>query len=180
MTRTGLEKLLKDLRGARIGIVGDFCLDAYWHLDSALSEPSIETGLATRAVRDQRYSPGGAGNVAANLVSLGVTAVRAFGVLGDDPFGREMLRIFAAMEIDCAGMLVQETGWSTPVYVKPVEDGAELNRVDFGDGNTFDPAVGERLLAALRAALPTLDLVIVNQQLARGIHTEAFRAGSPG
>ena len=43
--------------------------------------------------------------------------------------------------------------------------------------NALDPAVGERLLATLRAALPTLDLVIVNQQLVRGIHTEAFRAG---
>jgi rfaE bifunctional protein kinase chain/domain len=180
MTRTGLERLLADIHGARIGIVGDFCLDAYWHLDSSLSEPSIETGLATRAVREQRYSPGGAGNVAANLVALGVGAVRTFGVLGDDPFGREMLRLFADRGIDAAGMLVQPTGWNTPVYVKPVEDGTELNRIDFGNANALDAAVGERLLATLAAALPTLDLVIVNQQLAHGIHTGAFRRGLAG
>lgn len=180
MTRTELERLLSDIRGTRIGIVGDFCLDAYWHLDSSLSEPSIETGLATRAVRDQRYSPGGAGNVAANLLALGAGSVRAFGVLGDDPFGRELLRIFAGMSVDCGGMLTQPSAWSTPVYVKPVEAGAEQNRIDFGTANELDPAVGTRLLDLLRAALPSLDLVIVNQQLARGVHTEAFRRGLAG
>lgn len=175
MIRTELESLLADVRRVRIGIVGDFCLDAYWDLDPSLSEPSVETGLPTRAVRAQRYSPGGAGNVVANLVSLGVGAVRAFGVLGDDPFGREMLRIFGRLGIDSSAMLVQDSGWSTPVYVKPVEAGAESNRIDFGNANALDPAVGSRLAGALRAALPSLDLVIVNQQLSRGIHTEAFR-----
>jgi len=177
MSRAELERLLADLHRARIGIVGDFCLDAYWELDPSLSEPSIETGLATRAVRTQRYSPGGAGNVAANLVSLGVGSVRAFGVLGDDPFGREMLRILERLGIDGSGMLVQDSLWSTAVYVKPIEAGAEANRIDFGYANALDPAVAARLLETLRAALPTLDLVIVNQQLAHGIHTEEFRRG---
>ena len=171
MDRSGLEALLADVRRVRIGIVGDFCLDAYWDLDPSLSEPSIETGLPTRAVRAQRYAPGGAGNVAANLVSLGAGTVRAFGVVGDDPFGREMLRILAAGSIDAAGMQIQAAGWSTAVYVKPVESGVEQNRIDFGNANALDPAVGGRLLASLRAALPSLDLVVVNQELAHGIHT---------
>jgi bifunctional ADP-heptose synthase (sugar kinase/adenylyltransferase)/phosphoglycolate phosphatase-like HAD superfamily hydrolase len=175
MGRSELESLLADVRRVRIGIVGDFCLDAYWDLDSSLSEPSIETGLPTRAVRAQRCSLGGAGNVAANLVSLGVGVVRAFGVLGDDPFGREMLRLFAAGRIDAAGMQVQPAEWSTAVYVKPVESGAEQNRIDFGNANELDSAVGGRLLASLRAALPSLDLVVVNQQLVHGIHTPELR-----
>jgi bifunctional ADP-heptose synthase (sugar kinase/adenylyltransferase)/phosphoglycolate phosphatase-like HAD superfamily hydrolase len=177
MGMTDLESLLDDVRRVRIGIVGDFCLDAYWDLDSSLSETSIETGLPTKAVRSQRYAPGGAGNVAANLVGLGVGTIRAFGVLGDDPFGREMPRILAAMGIDASGMLVQAAAWNTPVYAKPVEAGAELNRIDFGAANSLDPAVGARLLESLRAALPSLDLVVVNQQLVHGIHTEAFRGG---
>ncbi len=82
MTRAELEGLLADIRKVRIGIVGDFCLDAYWSMDRSLSELSIETGLETRAVRAQRYSLGGAGNVAANLAAMAVGSVRAFGVLG--------------------------------------------------------------------------------------------------
>ena len=62
------------MRDVRIGILGDFCLDAYLLIDPAASEASVETGLSTRPVRTQRYSLGGAGNVASNLLAMGVTA----------------------------------------------------------------------------------------------------------
>jgi rfaE bifunctional protein kinase chain/domain len=175
MKRSELESLLAAARKVRIGVVGDFCLDAYWHLDASLSEISVETGIATRPVRLQRYSRGGAGNVAANLVALGVARVAGFGLIGNDPFGREMLRIFEATGIDARGMIVQESGWNSPVYIKPVEGESEQARIDFGNDNLLDPRIGGAVLRVLRDALASLDLVIVNQQLLRGIHTEEFR-----
>ncbi len=175
MTRSELEALLGRIRRVSIGVVGDFCLDSYWELDPSLSEISIETGLATRAVRAQRYSLGGAGNVANNLVAMGVGRVCAFGVLGDDPFGREMLRVLQAAGIETTGVVVQDHGWSTPVYIKPLEAGKEQGRIDFGSANALDPRVGRSLLEALRKDLAGLDLVIINQQLPYGIHTEELR-----
>jgi len=175
MTPHQLDDLLSRISRARIGVIGDFCLDAYWTLDASLSEISIETGLATRPVRSQRCSLGGAGNVAANLAALGVTDVRAFAVVGDDPFGREMTRLLQEIRVDLRGVLVQEKRWDTPVYIKPVEGDSEQSRIDFGNANELDAATAERLLAALRDALPELDLVIVNQQLMHGIHTEEVR-----
>jgi rfaE bifunctional protein kinase chain/domain len=180
MTREQLDALLARVARARIGVIGDFCLDAYWNLEASLSEISVETGLATRAVRSQRYSLGGASNVAANLAALGVGEVRAFAVLGDDPFGPELRRLLDAIGVDVRGVLVQASGWNTPVYVKPVEGDTEQNRIDFGNANHLDPGVGEKLLAALRAALGELDLVIINQQLLHGIHTEGFRVALAG
>jgi rfaE bifunctional protein kinase chain/domain len=175
MTRELLERLLDDITGVRIGVIGDFCLDAYWILDASLSEISIETGLATRPVRSQRYSLGGAGNVVNNLVAMGVTKVSAFGVVGSDPFGREMARILASLGVNIDGMLVQDHAWDTPVYIKPVEGEAEQGRIDFGNANSLEPAVGRTLVAALGEALPRLDLLIINQQLLHGIHTEETR-----
>jgi rfaE bifunctional protein kinase chain/domain len=180
LTSDRLDHLLSRISRARIGVIGDFCLDAYWTLDASLSEISVETGLATRPVRRQRYSLGGAGNVAANLGALGAAAVRAFAVLGDDPFGREMKRLLDVIHVDQRGVLVQEEGWDTPVYIKPVEGDSEQGRIDFGNANELNPAAGERLLAALRGALGELDVVIVNQQLLHGIHTEGFRAALAG
>ena len=58
MTRERLEELLQLIRSVRIGVIGDFCIDAYWMIDPSLSEISVETGLPTRAVRLQRYSAG--------------------------------------------------------------------------------------------------------------------------
>lgn len=176
MTRNELEVLLGDIRRARIGVIGDYCLDAYWNFDPSLSEISIETGLATRAVRSQRYSLGGAGNVANNLVAMGVGRVSAFGVLGVDPFRGEMMRIMQAAGIETRGALMQDHDWSTPVYVKPIESGSEQGRIDFGGANALDPAVGRSLVDALEKELAGLDLVIINQQLPHGIHTEQFRS----
>jgi len=170
-----LRAILDAIRDVRIGVIGDFCLDAYWILDPSLSEISVETGLATRAVRAQRYSLGGAGNVVSNLLAMGVARVSAFGVLGTDPFAQEMMRILKASGVNAAGMLVQESDWATPVYVKPVAEDVEQARIDFGNANTLSSSTGRALLERLSAALPDLDLVIINQQLLHGIHTEELR-----
>jgi rfaE bifunctional protein kinase chain/domain len=177
MKRSDIEVLLADIRGARVAVVGDYCLDAYWDLDTSLSEISIETGLATKAVRHQRYSPGGAGNVTANLVAMGVRQVEAVGVLGDDPFGRELLRLLQGEGTGIGGIAIQDHDWATPVYIKPFENGKEQGRIDLGGANRLDSTVSTNLLAALRQRLSALDVVIINQQLPRGIHTEELRAG---
>lgn len=170
-----LESILSAIPRVRIAVVGDFCLDAYWSLDPAGSRPSVETGLPTRAVRESRFSLGGAGNVAANLAALGVGRVAAFGVAGDDPFGREMRRLLEGIRVDAEGLLVQAGDWSTPTYIKPVEGGAEQNRLDFGGWNALSGASASRLTDLLREAVRDLDAVIINQQLPRGLHADAFR-----
>ena len=88
-----LSLLLESMHGAKVAVAGDFCLDSYWHLDEGPEEASIETGLPVRRVVSQRYSPGGAGNVVANLVALGVGEVRAIGVYGGDPFGPVLVKL---------------------------------------------------------------------------------------
>ena len=175
LTGSRLGALLERIRSVRVAVIGDFCLDAYLLLDRSRSEVSIETGLETRAVREQRYSPGGAGNVAANCAALGVGRVEALGVAGSDPYGAEMRKVLGSLGIDVGGLLVQERGWSTHVYTKAILDGDELNRFDFGNFNSLDPSTSHALLSRLEGRLPELDCVIINQQVRWGIHTEAFR-----
>ncbi len=173
----GLAELLERVRGARLAIVGDFCLDAYLILDQSRAEVSIETGLETRAVREHRYSPGGAGNVAANCAALGVATVHAFGVVGPDLYGVEIRRQLEAMGVRTGALLVQREGWSTHVYTKAIQGDAELNRVDFGNFNGLAPETGTALLGRLEAMLTELDCVIINQQVRWGIQTDEFRRG---
>jgi len=171
LTKISLTELLEALPQVRIGVLGDFCLDVYWTMDDTAAERSVETGLSTRPVRGQQCSLGGAGNVVNNLLALGAGRVAAFGVLGDDSFGREMRRIMEGRGADCANVLSQASGWDTPVYIKPIRDGREEGRVDFGNYNRLLDETGAALIARLRASLPELDAVIVNQQLRSGIHT---------
>jgi bifunctional ADP-heptose synthase (sugar kinase/adenylyltransferase)/beta-phosphoglucomutase-like phosphatase (HAD superfamily) len=170
-----LQDLLTRIRDVHIGILGDFCLDAYFMLNSGASEVSLETGLATRPVRTQRYSLGGAGNVAANLCAMGVRQISALGVIGRDPFGREMETLLNKKGIDTTGLCVQEQEWDTHVYAKPYERNREEQRIDFGNFNQLLPATVRSLLDSLAAILSHVDLMIINQQVLRGIHTEEFR-----
>ena len=175
MKKEQLLKILKDISAVKIAVLGDFCCDAYWFIDEAMSEISVETNQATRPVRQQRYSLGGAGNVTNNLAAIGIKEIRAFGVIGTDPFGAEMKRIMTATGIDPTNLLVQEEEWYTHTYAKPYIDDFELNRVDFGNYNVLSIETADRLIESLVREIPKVDLVIINQQVPSGIHTEYFR-----
>ena len=166
-----LEACLAAIPKARVTVFGDFCLDAYWLIDPDEGELSIETGLPVRRVRRQRYGLGGAGNVVANLVDLGVGQVRAVGLVGDDLFGRQMLEMLRRLDVDARGMLTGSGGWQTQVYAKPCVGEEEQSRIDFGPFNTLTEADAEALSAELDRAAGGSEAVILNQQVPAGVST---------
>ena len=171
-----LEQLLGRLPSARVAVFGDLCLDAYWVLADTPGEPSLETGLPVRRVAAQRYSPGGAGNVAANLAALGVGHVEVIGLVGADLFGEELLRQLAGRGLPTTGVLQGPAGWQTCVYAKPCQGTSELNRLDFGGGNPSAPEVWPELLARLEKAAESCPVVVINQQVSPGWTAEALAA----
>lgn len=175
MKKEQLQKILKDISGVKIAVVGDFCLDAYWFIDETMSEISVETNQATRPVGQQKYSLGGAGNVTNNLAAMAIKDIRAFGVIGTDPFGAEMVRVMKASGIDPRNLLIQEEEWSTHAYAKPYINDTELNRVDFGNYNKLSAATADRLIASLIKEIPEVDIVLINQQVPSGIHIDYFK-----
>ena len=170
-----LQKVLNDISKVKIAVVGDFCVDAYWFINKSKSELSIETGHMTTPVKQQEYSLGGAGNVANNLTAMGVRDVRAFGVIGYDPFGAEMVKIMEENGINPQNLILQKENWSTLVYTKPIIDDVEQSRIDFGNFNEMTNETADKLLELLRFEIPQVDLIIINQQVLAGIHTEYFR-----
>ena len=175
MKKEQLQKILHDISRIRIAIIGDFCLDAYWFVDEAMSEISVETSLTTRPVSVQRYSLGGAGNVANNLAAMGIKDIRVFGVIGTDPFGTEMVHIMRDAGIDTTNLLIQEHEWDTHTYAKPYIENNELNRMDFGNFNKLSVETADRLINNLIKVVNDVDIVIINQQVPSGIHTENFK-----
>ncbi|MGI6573805.1 MAG: PfkB family carbohydrate kinase [Fermentimonas sp.] len=175
MEKEKLTELLRKVSRVKVAVVGDFCLDAYWFIDETKSEVSIETGQYTRPVKKQHYSLGGAGNVTANLAAMGVKDVRAFGVIGTDPFGYEMAKIMEASGINSKKLITQAESWSTHVYTKPYVEGVEEGRIDFGNFNELSEETASRLIDLLVDDVPEMDVIIINQQVTSGIHTPYFR-----
>ena len=163
-----LDEALDRLPGARVAVFGDFCLDAYWLIDPDEGELSVETGLPVRRVRRQRYSLGGAANVAANLCDLKVARVRAVGLVGDDLFGELLRKLLTERGTDTAGLLSCQDDWQTMVFGKPHVRDEEQNRIDFGGFNAVRPETMDRLAGELARAAQACPVVILNQQIPAG------------
>ena len=166
-----LDAALEAVGGAKIAVFGDFCVDAYWLIDTSEEELSVETGLPVRRVRRQRYSLGGAGNVVANLVDLGVGQVRPIGLVGDDLFGRLMLQQLQGLGVSADEMLCCQDDWQTMVFAKPCVGDAEQKRIDFGAFNAVAEESVRLLAGRLEAVANQVDAVILNQQVPAGVST---------
>ena len=175
MKKEQLQQILKETSIVKIAVIGDFCLDAYWFIDESKSEISVETGNATQPIQKQKYSLGGAGNVTNNLAAMGVGDVRAFGVIGDDPFASAMVGLMEKAGIKTNNLLTQQDKWSTHVYAKPYVADVEQNRIDFGNFNQLSNSVADQLIQNLKNEIPDVDLVIINEQVISGIHTNYFK-----
>ncbi len=77
--------------------------------------------------------------------------------------------------IDTRNLLIQENDWATHVYIKPYIDEAEQSRIDFGNYNKLAEETANLLIQRLTGEVNEVDLVIINQQVLSGIHTEYFR-----
>ncbi len=171
MNKSRLFEILERIKNTNVGVVGDFCLDAYWQLDTSPPELSLETGKPTQAVVKQRYSLGAAGNIVNNLVDIGTGKVYAFGVTSDDLFGRELLLQLKKQHVETSGIIIQNTGWDTSVYAKPYLGMEEQNRIDFGRFNIISADAERRLIEQIKRNIPNINALIINQQLSTGIYS---------
>ena len=160
MNSERLETLLARIQQLRIAVLGDFALDFYFDVQTSTAEFSIETTKEVHLASQPRAYLGGAGNVAKNLAILGAQ-VSAFGVRGNDLFGREMAHQMAALSIDATN--IRETKIDTPTYSKPMSGNEELNRIDFGTRSPNFQDQTSELIKALEAA--DFHWVIINEQL---------------
>ena len=166
-------EILARIARVRVAVCGDFCLDAYWMLNPSGGEVSAETGLRAQAVGRHYYSLGGAANVVANVAALRPASVRAIGIVGDDLFGRELLRQLHGLAVDTTGMIVQPSRFDTVTYGKRYGDDQEEPRIDFGFFNQRSENTDAAVLSHLRRAIEQCDAVIFNQQVPGGL-SEAF------
>ncbi len=173
-TRERLKEILEKIKETKIGIYGDFCLDAYWILDPRGSEISLETGLKASAVVEQHYSLGGASNVAANLSALNPKEIRAFGIYGNDVFGKEMITQLNGINVNTDGMIIQTDNFDTYTFSKLLLNGKEQPRIDFGTYNKRSKEVDNKLIKAINKAVAKVDIFILNQQVPNSITNPEF------
>lgn len=114
VSRERLLALLPTLAGRRIAVAGDYVLDrfVFGHPKRVSREAPV---LILRFAREESL-PGGAGNTAANVRSLGGVPL-PLGLVGDDPEGAALKKILEDRGIDTGGLAVAR-GYATPTKTR--------------------------------------------------------------
>ena len=155
-------------------VLGDFMLDQQLYGDA--ERLSADAPVPVLRVTRQEAMPGGAGNLAQDLVALGGT-VRVFGVTGEDAEGELLREHLAASGIDATGLIADA---SRPTTVKRNLIGLaqhrhpqKMFRVDFESREALDEGVSERVLRALDDALAGADVLCL-EDYDKGVCDEAI------
>lgn len=113
---------------AKILVVGDVMLDQYWHGGTSRISPEAPVPVVKIKKTDNR--PGGAANVAANLVALG-SQVKLLGAVGKDAAGEILGKILHSKEIP--NELVALDNFSTIIKLRVLCRHQQMIRLDHED-----------------------------------------------
>src|SRR5690349_728605 len=117
--QTRLAKIIRQFRGRTIGVLGDYMFDELLRGEATRISPEapVPVVLLGQPHKGEGY-PGGAGNVAANVASLGGRPI-PFGVIGWDESGKRLISLLEKRRINCNALL-RERGRVTPRKVRIV------------------------------------------------------------
>jgi len=164
-----LKSLIPRLRGKRIAVLGDLMLDRYlWGTASRLSP---EAAVPVVDFVEQSEGLGGAGNVAANLSTLGAR-VECFGIIGKDEAGTVLRNCLRASKVAEKGVLADPRRVTT-VKTRIIARHQQVVRVDRERRESLRPEAEERLLRSLFAALRHLDALVLSDY-DKGLVTDNF------
>lgn len=138
---------------ANVLVAGDVMLDRYWQ--GATTRISPEAPVPVVRVQSQDDRPGGAANVALNLVSLGANAGLA-GIVGRDDNARILDSRLEQLGVKT--FFDRSDSQPTVTKVRIMSRNQQLIRLDFEE----KLEAGESLLTAYAAGLEETDLVILS------------------
>ncbi len=162
-----VRKILAAAKKTRVLVVGDVMLDQFiW---GGVSRISPEAPVPVVDFSRESFMPGGAANVARNLVSL-ATPTELFGAIGKDDAGRKLQKILGEQNIGCTG-LVKNSSRHTSIKTRIVAHQQQVVRIDRETRDGLDQNTTVRLLAEIKSKIPKADAVIVGDY-GKGVVTQ--------
>jgi D-beta-D-heptose 7-phosphate kinase / D-beta-D-heptose 1-phosphate adenosyltransferase len=154
----------------RILVLGDVMLDRY--IIGEASRLSPEAPVPVIVVRQEKVTAGGAGNVAMNLVGLGVQTAIA-GVISNDVAGAILSDVLRKANVDIEN-LVEDASRPTTCKTRVMGGSHQLVRFDHECTTEVDPHVADKLRERVMSILEKgVDAVILSDY-AKGLFTFAF------
>jgi D-beta-D-heptose 7-phosphate kinase/D-beta-D-heptose 1-phosphate adenosyltransferase len=162
-----VRQILSAASKSRVLVVGDVMLDQFiW---GGVSRISPEAPVPVVDFSRESFMPGGAANVARNLVSL-ATPAELFGAIGQDDAAKKLLKLLGEQHIGGAG-LVKNSARHTSIKTRIVAHQQQVVRIDRETRSALDAKTTAKLLAEFKNQLAGADAVIVGDY-GKGVVTQ--------
>lgn len=150
--------LAETFRKQRVLVVGDLMLDE--HVWGVARRISPEAPVPVVEVRRRTYVPGGAANVAANVVALSGEAI-VCGVIGNDPAGMTLRAAMQSLGIDCR-LVVEDAARPTTTKTRIIAHNQHVVRVDVEDRAPVPPPIEKRIVDGIERAVAEASVVVLS------------------
>ena len=149
-----------------IAIIGDIILDKY--IFGKVERISPEAPVPIVRVIDEKYSPGGAANVAANISTLGGNAY-LFGIVGNDQAKEILIGKTNDLNINTDGIITDKSK-NTIKKTRVIGLNQQLLRIDYENTNYIESHLEKEFIDKLEN-IPQLSALIISDY-AKGTITE--------
>ena len=166
-----LKTYIKTFSQFEVAVVGDLMMDKY--IFGSATRISQEAPVPVVCVDSEKSVPGGAANVALNVLSLHAKA-HVFGVVGQDENGRELTALLHNAGANTDG-IVKVSDRATTVKTRIIASRQQVVRVDRENVTEMPPSAHQSILDNLKERLETSTLqAIIMEDYAKGLFTPAF------
>lgn len=144
-------------------VIGDVILDRYWHGTSSRISP--EAPVPVVDINQSEDKPGGAGNVALNLKTLGCH-VALSGFLGQDSYGDLLQSKLETSGIECLFQKIEH--YQTISKLRVLGQHQQLIRLDFEKSSSFLKPY--HLAASIQPALSNAQAIVLSDYAKGCLH----------
>lgn len=156
----------REWQDARILVVGDVMLDRYIWGEVERISPEAPVPIVRESYRNEQ--PGGAANVAMNIVALGAKA-KVFGFCGDDDDGRRLNANLERAGIEAALTVVHSHPTTSKLRI--LSGSQQMLRLDHEETTAYSDQVCDDLIGKVEEDLPSAKALVLSDY-AKGVLTE--------
>jgi len=153
-------------RNKQVLVIGDLMLDRYVWGNVARISPEAPVPIVRAVLQNER--PGGAANVAMNIIGLGGKAT-LFGFVGEDADGATLEKHLREAGINSRMTIVP--GHPTTTKLRVLCGKQQMLRLDMEETDGYPADVHRVLIEQIESAMPSADAVVLSDY-AKGVLTE--------
>ncbi len=173
MDRHDIDEVLGSGFGAyKALVVGDVMLDRYLWGEAERISP--EAPVPVVHVRNHNETLGGAGNVARNLVGLGM-GVKIAGITGDDETAGSLRDLLRQNNIE-PGALISVPGLPTVAKTRVISQHQQMLRFDYESADGIPDEISAQLVNQITALISEADVVVLSDYAKGALTDDVCRA----